>query len=82
MKKVITMLRGLVLLGSPVTAQRIPVEVWYKMISAEYGKSWWDSGTRTFTPFSGLEKFQFSEKVLVSKERVKVNLVERCWTII
>ena len=75
MKKVITMLLGLVLLGSPVIAQRIPVEGWYKMISAEYGKSWRDSGTRTFTPLSVLEKFQFLEKGSVSKEIVKVNLV-------
>ena len=66
MKKVITMLLGLVLLGSPVIAQRIPVEGWYKMISDEYGKSWKDSGKKhTFTPLNGLEKFQFSEKVLL-----------------
>ena len=67
---------GLVLLGSHVMAERIPVEGWYKKVSDEYGKSWKDSGKKhTFTPLNGLEKFQFSEKVLVSKERVKVNLV-------
>ena len=55
MKKVITTLLGLVLLGSPVTAQRIPVEGWYKMISAEYGKSWRDSGKRTH--FHSIKRF-------------------------
>ena len=76
MKKVITTLLGLVLLGSPVIAQRIPVEGWYKMISAEYGKSWRDSGKRTH--FHSIKRFgevSICEKVLVSKERVKVNLV-------
>ena len=55
MKKVITMLLGLVLLGSPVIAQRIPVDGWYKMISAEYGKSWRDSGKRTH--FHSIKRF-------------------------
>ena len=55
MKKVITMLLGLVLLGSPVIAQRIPVEGWYKMISAEQSKGWRDSGKRTH--FHSIKRF-------------------------
>jgi hypothetical protein len=47
MKTVTTALLGLVLLGSPVMAQRIPVEGWYKTISTELGKKWTDSGNRT-----------------------------------
>ena len=55
MKKVITTLLSLLLLGSPAIAQRIPVEGWYKMVSAEYGKSWKDSGKRTH--FHSIKRF-------------------------
>ena len=76
MKKVITMLLGLVLLGSPVIAQRIPVEGWYKwslLSTVKAGRI--QEKEPTFTPLNVLEKFQFLEKVSVSKEIVKVNLV-------
>ena len=69
MKAVIATLLGLVLLGSPVMAERIPVEGWYKKVSDEYGKSWKDSGKRThFHSIKRFGKFQFSEKVLVLRK--------------
>ena len=55
MKSVITTLLGLVLLGSHVMAERIPVEGWYKKVSDEYGKSWKDSGKRTH--FHSIKRF-------------------------
>jgi hypothetical protein len=55
MKAVIATLLGLVLLGSPVMAERIPVEGWYKKVSDEYGKSWKDSGKRTH--FHSIKRF-------------------------
>jgi hypothetical protein len=39
-------LLGMLLLGSPVMAERIPVEGWFKTTSAERGKTWRDSGNR------------------------------------
>jgi hypothetical protein len=46
MKSVITTLLSLLLLGSPVMAERIPVEGWFKTTSTERGKTWRDSGNR------------------------------------
>ena len=47
MKSVITTLLSLLLLGSNVLAERIPVEGWYKSTGSEFGEKWKDSGRRT-----------------------------------
>ena len=46
MKKVITTLLSLLLLGSTVLAERIPVEEWFKTTGGKRGKKWRDSGMR------------------------------------
>ena len=47
MKKVITTLLSLLLLGSIVLAEKIPVEGWLKSTGSEFGEKWKDSGRRT-----------------------------------
>ena len=47
MKKVITTLLNLLLLGSTVLAEKIPVEGWLKSTGSEFGEKWKDSGRRT-----------------------------------
>ena len=46
MKRVISVLLGLLLLGSPVFAEKIPVEGWFKGTSTKVGELWRDSGRR------------------------------------
>ena len=46
MKKVITTLLSLLLLGSTVLAEKIPVEGWFKSTGGKWGDSWRDSGHR------------------------------------
>ena len=40
MKKVITTLLNLLLLGSTVLAEKIPVEGWFKSTGGKWGDSW------------------------------------------
>ena len=47
MKKVITTLLSLLLLGSTILAEKIPVEGWLKSTGSEFGEKWKDSGRRT-----------------------------------
>ena len=46
MKTHIASLLGLVLLGSPVLAEKIPVEGFIKSNGYEFGEKWLDSGCR------------------------------------
>ena len=46
MKKVITTLLSLLLIGSTVFAEKIPVEGWFKTTGGKRGEKWRDSGMR------------------------------------
>ena len=65
MKTHIASLFGLVLLGSPVLAEKIPVEGFIKSIGYEFGEKWLDSGRRThfFSVKSTSEVTVFGENV-------------------